>query len=46
MKITIAPIMGFQIGFEFCDGEIDNHEIGYFLLDMFIVRIQFAWYKQ
>jgi hypothetical protein len=45
MSITYSPIMGIHLGFELYDGEIGGNEIGYLLIDIFVIRIQFAWYK-
>jgi hypothetical protein len=46
MNITYNPIMGIHLGFELYDGEVEGHEIGYLLVDIFVIRIQFAWYKR
>ena len=45
MRITIQPIMGVHLGFELYDSERDGNQIGYLLIDLFIARIQIAWYK-
>ena len=45
MNITMNPILGIQLGFELYDGEAEGNEISYLLVDIFIIRIQFAWYK-
>ena len=45
MSITYSPIMGIHLGFEFYDAEVEGHEIGYLLVDIIVIRIQFAWYK-
>lgn len=45
MITTIQPICGVQLGFELTEAEIDEHEIGYVLIDLLILRIQIAWYK-
>ena len=45
MSITFNPIMGIHLGFELYDAEREGNEIGYLLVDLFILRIQFAWYK-
>ena len=45
MITTMTPICGCQIGFELYDQEVNDQEIGYLLIDLFILRIQFAWYK-
>jgi|TARA_R110000824_G_scaffold169931_1_gene347104 hypothetical protein len=46
MNITMNPILGIQLGFELYDAEVQGHEIGYLLVDIFVIRIQFAWYKK
>jgi len=46
MSITLSPICGFLVGFELTDGEINEKRIGYFLIDIFIVRIQCAWFQE
>jgi len=45
MRITCQPIMGMHVGFELFENTIEGNEIGYLLVDLFILRIQFAWYK-
>lgn len=45
MGITVHTICGFQIGLEFTDNEVNGIPVGYLLVDIGIVRIQFAWYK-
>ena len=45
MNITVNPIMGIHLGFEFYDQEIEGNDIGYLLIDILVIRIQFAWYK-
>ena len=45
MSITVNPIMGIHLGFEFYEQEIEDNDIGYLLIDIFVIRIQFAWYK-
>lgn len=45
MITTIAPICGIQLGIEFYDQEVNGEDVGYLLVDLFIIRIQFAWYK-
>jgi|TARA_R110000824_G_scaffold297205_2_gene485431 hypothetical protein len=45
MRVTLQPIMGVQLGFELYDSERDGNQIGYLLIDLFIARIQIAWYK-
>lgn len=46
MSVTYQPIMGVSVGFEFTEQEINNELIGYLLIDLFIIRIQCAWYKE
>ena len=45
MAITAYPIMGVQFGFEFTSNEVDGNELDYLLIDIFIIRVQIAWYK-
>jgi len=45
MRITCQPIMGMHIGFELYDSEVGGNEVGYLLIDLLILRIQIAWYK-
>ena len=45
MITTIQPICGVQVGFELTEAEVNDQEIGYVLIDLFILRIQIAWYK-
>tara|TARA_R110001606_G_scaffold306224_1_gene453408 strand:- start:251 stop:388 length:138 start_codon:yes stop_codon:yes gene_type:complete len=45
MRITLQPIMGIHLGFELYESHIENIEINYLLIDIFIVRIQVAWAK-
>lgn len=45
MITTFSAICGCQLGFEFYEQEVDGNDIGYLLIDLFILRIQFAWYK-
>jgi hypothetical protein len=44
MRLTIYPILGVHLGFEFTDGVINDQPISYLLIDLFIIRCQFAWY--
>jgi len=44
MTISIGPICGVQVGVELTEGQIDDKRIGYFLIDVFILRIQCAWF--
>ena len=45
MAITAYPIMGVQFGFEFTEQLVDDNEVSYLLIDLFIIRLQIAWYK-
>ena len=45
MRLTIYPILGVHLGFEFTDGVVNDEAINYMLIDLFIVRFQFAWYQ-
>ena len=45
MRIPVNPIMGLHLVFELYDSELEGNEIGYLLIDILVVRIQFAWYK-
>jgi hypothetical protein len=44
MTCSVTTICGVQVGFEFTDGFINDKHIGYLLIDLAIIRIQFAWY--
>ena len=46
MRITVQPIVGIHFGFEFYDAIVDDNEVGYCLIDLFVIRIQIAWYKE
>lgn len=45
MVITYAPIMGMHVGFELYDQQVEDIHVSYLLVDLFILRIQFAWAK-
>ena len=45
MGVTLHPICGMQVGIELTDAEVNNIRISYILIDIFILRIQLAWYK-
>lgn len=45
MITTFNPICGCQLGFELYEQEVNGQDISYLLIDLFILRIQFAWYK-
>jgi hypothetical protein len=46
MNVTVNPIMGIHLGFEFYDSVVNDDQIGYLLIDIFVIRIQIAWYKE
>jgi hypothetical protein len=46
MLATLQPICGVQIGVEFTEAEIDGKIISYCLIDLLILRIQVAWFKE
>jgi hypothetical protein len=46
MDIRLLPIMGIHIGFEFYEAEHNNDDIQYLLVDLLILRIQIAWWKE
>ena len=46
MKFNYYPILGVHLGFEFTNGVVENNLISYLLIDLFIVRLQFAWYPE
>ena len=45
MRITLQPIMGIHLGFELYDYHVEDLEVVYLLIDIFVVRIQIAWAK-
>lgn len=45
MGISIYTICGFQVGLELTENEVNGIPVGYLLLDLGIIRIQFAWYQ-
>ena len=45
MGITLHPICGMQVGIELTEADVNNIRISYLLIDIFILRIQCAWYK-
>jgi|TARA_R110000822_G_scaffold280946_1_gene402497 hypothetical protein len=45
MKLIIQPIMGVHVGFELAEAQVEEEIINYLLIDIFIIRFQFAWYK-
>jgi len=46
MLATLQPICGVQIGVEFTEAEIDGKIISYCLIDLLILRIKVAWFKE
>ena len=46
MRFSYYPILGVHVGFEFTNGVIDREQVEYLLVDLFVVRLQFAWYPQ
>ena len=46
MLATLQPICGVQIGVEFTEAEVDGKIISYCLIDLLILRIQVAWFKE
>jgi len=46
VKFSYYPILGIHVGFEFTDSVVDDVPISYLLIDLFIVRIQCAWYPR
>ena len=46
MRFSIYPILGVHVGFEFTDALMDNQPVSYLLIDLFIIRIQCAWYPE
>lgn len=46
VKFNYYPILGVHLGFEFTDGVVEGNPISYLLIDLFIVRLQFAWYPE
>jgi hypothetical protein len=46
MSITLSPICGVQFGIELTEGVINEKKIGYLLIDLFILRVQCAWFQE
>ena len=46
MIVTLQPICGVQLGIEFTEAEVEGHLIGYCLIDLLIIRVQLAWYRE
>jgi len=45
MKVTYNIICGVHFGFELTEAIIESKVISYLLIDIFILRIQLAWFK-
>ena len=46
MIATLQPICGVQLGIEFTEAEVNDQVISYCLIDLLILRIQIAWFKE
>jgi hypothetical protein len=46
MITTLQPICGVQLGIEFTEAEVNDQTISYILVDLLILRIQIAWFKE
>jgi len=46
MITTFSTICGVQLGIEHFYQQVEDVTVGYFLIDIFIIRIQFAWYSE
>jgi len=46
MITTLQPICGVQLGIEWTEAEVNDETISYILIDLLILRIQIAWFKQ
>lgn len=46
MITTLQPICGIQLGIEWTEAEVNDEVISYILIDLLILRIQIAWFKQ
>tara|TARA_R110001606_G_scaffold379657_1_gene539805 strand:+ start:302 stop:448 length:147 start_codon:yes stop_codon:yes gene_type:complete len=44
-NVNVLPIMGVHVGFELYEQGLEDTIISYLLIDIFVLRIQFAWYK-
>lgn len=44
VRISVGPLCGFGVGFEFTQQVHDESVIDYCLIDIFILRFQVAWY--
>jgi hypothetical protein len=46
MLATLQPICGVQLGIELTEAEVEDKVISYILIDLLILRIQIAWFKE
>lgn len=46
MITTLQPICGIQLGIEWTEAEVNDEVISYILIDLLILRILIAWFKQ
>lgn len=46
MITTLQFICGMQVGIEFTEAEVNDQVISYCLIDLLILRIQIAWFKE
>ena len=46
MSVSLSPICGVQVGIELTEGVINEKKIGYLLIDLFILRVQCAWFQE
>ena len=46
MITTLQLICGMQVGIEFTEAEVNDQMIGYCLIDLLLVRVQIAWFKE
>lgn len=46
MVTTLQLICGMQVGIEFTEAEVDDKVISYCLIDLLLVRLQIAWFKE
>lgn len=44
MSVTLHWICGCTFGIEMTTGQVNDFPIGYLLVDVLFVRVQFAWY--
>jgi len=46
VRFSYYPILGVHVGFEFTDAIVDDVPVSYLLIDLFVIRIQCAWYPR